>query len=504
MPKLNIDGKDIEVEEGITLIQACEIAGIEIPRFCFHDRLSVAGNCRMCLVEMERSPKLVASCAMPVADNMVIHTNSDKVRKAREGVMEFLLINHPLDCPICDQGGECDLQDQAMTYGKGESRYIENKRAVQDKNMGPLISTNMTRCIHCTRCVRFVTEVAGLDELGALGRGEHMEIAAIDKVLTSELSGNVIDLCPVGALTSKPYAFRARSWELEKTETIDVMDAMGCNIRADSKGVEIMRIMPILNEDINEEWLSDKARFCYDGLAVQRLDKAYIRKNGKLQPVSLAEAIAHAASEICKADANNIGAIAGGLADAESMYMLKELMSFVGSNNIDGRVLGSQITFSDRSQYLFNSTIAGIEEADLCLLIGCNPRHEATVLNTRIRKATKSSNKLQVYTIGDIPDQHYKVNHLGNDIKILDDILDQKGDFAKILSQATKPMIIIGEQIMCLKSAESIFKTIHAIADKYQCVTKEFNGVNILHNSASRVAALDLGIVPGKGRNVWG
>ena len=497
MPKLTIDGTEIEVESGITLIQACEMAGVEIPRFCFHDRLSVAGNCRMCLVEVEGAPKLAASCAQPVADNMIIHTKSDKVRLAREGVMEFLLINHPLDCPICDQGGECDLQDQAMVYGRGNSRYTENKRAVKDKDMGPLISTNMTRCIHCTRCVRFVSEVAGTDELGALGRGEHMEITALNQAVTTEVSGNVIDLCPVGALTSKPYAFRARSWELNKTETIDVMDAVGSNIRVDSKGSEIMRILPALNEDINEEWISDKTRFCYDGLSVQRLDKAYIRSKGGLKPVTLSEAIQGAAAKLKQADPNKVGAIVGGLADAESMYLLKELMNLIGSANIDGRVLGSNMHYTDRSQYIFNSSISGIEEADLCLLIGCNPRHEATILNTRIRKATAGDNKLKVYSIGELPPQTYPVETLSHNLKIINDIMSGSHDFAKILSGAKNPMIIIGEQITCLGNATSIMHDIYKLAEKYKVVSSTYNGMNLLHTEASRVAALDLGLQPG-------
>ncbi|MEP5701072.1 MAG: NADH-quinone oxidoreductase subunit NuoG, partial [Sneathiella sp.] len=365
MPTLTVDGVEVTVENGATILQACEEAGAEIPRFCYHERLSIAGNCRMCLVEMEKAPKLVASCAMPAGDGMVIHTNTEKVKTGREGAMEFLLINHPLDCPICDQGGECDLQDQSMTFGSGNSRYLEHKRAVKEKNMGPLITTTMTRCIHCTRCVRFATEVAGVDELGALNRGENTEIVTyLEEALNSELSGNIIDLCPVGALTSRPYAFTARPWELSKTESIDVLDAVGANIRIDAKGQEVMRVLPRLNEDVNEEWLSDRSRFSYDGLKRQRLDTPYIRKDGKLQAAGWSEALALVAEKLNAADASKIGAIAGDLACAESMKALKDLMDAFKVTNIDCRQDGAKLDASVRASYLFNSTIAGIEEAD--------------------------------------------------------------------------------------------------------------------------------------------
>ncbi|MBL8652594.1 MAG: NADH-quinone oxidoreductase subunit G, partial [Alphaproteobacteria bacterium] len=387
MPKVTIDGETIEVPAGITVLQACEIAGAEVPRFCYHERLSVAGNCRMCLVEMEKSPKPVASCAMPVAEGQVIKTDTPLVKKARNGVMEFLLINHPLDCPICDQGGECDLQDQAMSYGKDSSRYHENKRAVADKEIGPLVKTTMTRCIHCTRCIRFSTEVAGNEELGAVFRGEHMEVDTyVEKALTSELSGNIVDLCPVGALTSKPYAFTARPWELRKTESIDVFDALGASIRVDARGGEVLRVLPRLNEETNEEWIGDKSRHAVDGLKRQRLDRPYLRKDGKLQPVSWAEALSAAAAKLKGTSAARIGAIAGDLADAESVAALKDILAGLGVANLDCRQDGAKIDPANRASWLFNSTVQGIEDADAILLIGANPRWESPVLNARIRK----------------------------------------------------------------------------------------------------------------------
>ena len=388
MTKLTVDGQQIEVPANTTIIQAAELAGVEIPRFCYHERLSIAGNCRMCLVEVEKSPKPVASCAMPVAEGMVVHTRSDKANKARNGVMEFLLINHPLDCPICDQGGECDLQDQAMAYGSDRGRYDENKRAVKDKNMGPLVSTIMTRCIHCTRCVRFATEVAGVPELGATGRGEDMEITTyLEKALTSELSGNVVDLCPVGALTSKPYAFSARPWELRKTESIDVMDALGSAVRIDARGREVMRVLPRLNETVNEEWLSDKGRHACDGLQYQRLDKPYVRgANGKLNEASWAEAFAAIAAKVKNISGSKVAALAGDLVDAEAMFALKQLMASLGSAHIDCRQDSAAVDPAVRASYLFNSGIAGIEEADAILIVGSDPRREAPVLNARIRK----------------------------------------------------------------------------------------------------------------------
>ncbi len=387
MTKLTIDGVEVEVPAGTTVIQACDKIGVEIPRFCYHERLSIAGNCRMCLVEMEKSPKPIASCAMPVADGMVIKTDTPMVHKARKGVMEFLLINHPLDCPICDQGGECDLQDQALFYGFDRTRYHENKRAVRDKDFGPLIETHMTRCIHCTRCIRFATEVAGVEELGAIGRGEHMEITTyLEGAVSSEMSGNVIDLCPVGALTSKPYAFVARPWELKKTESIDVLDAVGSNIRIDTRGPEVMRVLPRLNEEVNEEWISDKTRFAYDGLKRQRLDRPYIRENGKLRAASWQEAFDAIAAALAATSGDKIAAIAGDLADCEAMLALKELLGALGSPHLDCRQDGAKLDAKNRASYLFNTTIAGIEQADACLLIGSNPRFEAPIVNARLRK----------------------------------------------------------------------------------------------------------------------
>jgi len=493
MPKLTIDDNEIEVEDGLTVMQACEQAGIEIPHFCFHERLKIAGNCRMCLVEMERAPKLIASCAMPIAEGMVIKTNTPKVKKSREGVMEFLLINHPLDCPICDQGGECDLQDQAFKYGKGKNRYTENKRSVKDKNLGPLVKTEMTRCIHCTRCVRFSTEVAGVPEMGAINRGEHMEIASyLEKTLTSELSGNIIDLCPVGALTSKPYEFTARSWELEKTESIDVMDAMGSNIRVDSRGLEVMRILPKLNEDINEEWLSDKARFSYDGLKVQRIDTPYIRKNGKLVESSWDEAVVKIVDNVAYIKGESIAAIAGTTANAESMFLLKKMLGTLGSKNIDANQFGYKIDTTSRSNYLFNSSIAGIEEADLCLLVGANPRQAAPVLNARIGKMVRD-NKMEIARVGQADDQTYPIEELGNELSVLQSLLAEKGNFAKKIKAAQKPMIIIGDAVLTHPDSFAILSLLHDLSEKYDVVGSGWNGFNILHNHASMVGGLDLG-----------
>ncbi len=498
MPKLTIDGSEIEVEEGLTVMQACEAAGIEIPHFCFHERLKIAGNCRMCLVEMERAPKLIASCAMPVSEGMVIKTDTPKVKKSREGVMEFLLINHPLDCPICDQGGECDLQDQAFKYGKGKNRYTENKRSVKDKNLGPLVKTEMTRCIHCTRCIRFSTEVAGVPEMGAVNRGEHMEIASyLEKTLTSELSGNIIDLCPVGALTSKPYEFTARSWELEKTESIDVMDAVGSNIRVDSRGLEVMRILPKLNEDINEEWLSDKARFSYDGLKVQRIDTPYIRQNGKLVEASWDEAISKIVENIGYIKGESIAAIAGTMVNAESLFLLKKMLGTLGSKNVDANQFGYRIDSTSRSNYLFNSGIAGVEKADICLLVGANPRQVAPVLNARIGKMVRNGH-MHVARVGTEDDQTYSIEELGEELASLESILAGKGDFAKKLQDASKPMIIVGDGVLTRSDSHGILSLLHDIAEKYDVVSSEWNGFNILHNHASMVAALDLGFYSGK------
>ncbi|MGH6960247.1 MAG: NADH-quinone oxidoreductase subunit NuoG, partial [Dongiaceae bacterium] len=434
----------MEVPPGTTVLQAAQMVGVEVPHFCFHERLAIAGNCRMCLVEMEKSPKPIASCAMPAADGMVIRTNSPVARKARRGVMEFLLINHPLDCPICDQGGECDLQDQAMAYGYDRSRYHENKRAVEEKYMGPLVKTIMTRCIHCTRCIRFATEVAGVEEIGATGRGEHMEITTyLERSLTSELSGNVIDLCPVGALTSKPYAFTARSWELRKTESIDAMDALGANIRVDARGNEVMRILPRLNEAVNEEWISDKTRFACDGLRRQRLDRPYLRRDGKLQPATWQEAFAAIAARLRSVPGARIAALAGDLADVEAMLALKDLMTALGSPNIDCRQDGAAIDPRVRAGYLFNTTIAGIEQADACLLIGTNPRWEASIINARIRKRWLTG-KLRVGLIGSQLDLTYKHEHLGAGPATLQEIANGRHPFAEVLRAAKKPMLVLG------------------------------------------------------------
>ena len=447
MPKLTIDGTEIEVENGSTVLQACEQAGVEIPVFCYHPKLAVAGNCRMCLVEMEKSPKPVASCAMPAGEGMVIKTNTPLVEKARKGNLEFLLINHPLDCPICDQGGECDLQDITMAYGSGKSRFSENKRAVPDKELGPLVKTSMNRCIHCTRCIRFTTDVAGVDDLGATHRGEQMEITTyIEKSLSSELSGNIIDLCPVGALTSKPYAFTGRSWELEKTESIDVLDAVGSAIRVDTRNSEVMRVLPRLNEDVNEEWISDKTRFAYDGLKQQHLDRPYVRKNGKLHEASWEEAFAAIKEKLNKTDSTKIAALVGDLADVESVVALKDLMLSLNVPHLDCRQDGASIDTNTRANYLFNTTIAGIENADACLIIGSNPRLEAPLINARLRKRYLQGG-FPVALVGPKVDLTYKYDFCGNSPMAIKEIADGTHRFAKVLSKAKNPMIIIGQSV---------------------------------------------------------
>jgi len=505
MVKITIDGTEHEVEPGMTVMQACEYVGIEIPRFCYHERLSIAGNCRMCLVDMERSPKPVASCAMPVADGMVIATDTPEVRKMRKGVMEFLLINHPLDCPICDQGGECDLQDQAMGYGIDHSRYHDNKRAVKNKDFGPLIKTIMTRCIHCTRCVRFATEIAGVPELGSTGRGEHTEIGTyVEHALSSELSGNMIDLCPVGALTSGPYAFAARPWELKKTESVDVLDAVGSNIRVDARGPEVLRILPRLNDDLNEEWISDKSRFACDGLRRQRLDQPYVRRDGKLQPADWDEAFAAIADAAGGISGAAMAAIAGDLADCESMLALKDLMTALGSANIDCRQDGAKLDASVRASYLFNTSIAGIEEADALLLVGCNPRLEASVLNARIRKRWVGGN-FRVGVIGADVDLTYETEHLGTDIKDLEGIAAGRSDFAKHLKDVEKAMIIVGQGALTGPQGAAVLGLARRVADNRGMVLPGWNGFNVLHTAAARVGGLDLGFVPGDGgRDVGG
>jgi NADH-quinone oxidoreductase subunit G len=505
MAKLTINGKQVEVPNGMTVLQACQTTGVEIPHFCYHERLSIAGNCRMCLVEVEKMPKPVASCAQPVMDGMVVHTDNDKVRKARQGVMEFLLINHPLDCPICDQGGECDLQDQAMAYGYDRSRYEENKRAVDEKYMGPLVKTIMTRCIHCTRCIRFATEVAGVEEIGATGRGEHMEITTyLERSLTSELSGNVVDLCPVGALTSKPYAFTARSWELRKTESIDVMDAQGSNIRVDARGNEVMRILPRLNDDINEEWLSDKSRYVYDGLKRQRLDTPYVRRDGKLVPATWSEAFAAIAAQAKSLGGDQMAAIAGDLADCESMALLKDLMASLGCRNLDCRQDGAKLDPTQRAGWLFNSTIAGIDQADALVLIGTNPRLEAPVLNARIRKRWLAGN-FPVGVIGERADLTYTYDYLGAGPSTLRDLIDGKNNFAEVLKKAQRPMLILGQGALARKDGAAVLGSARRLAEAAGMVKDGWNGFNVLHTAAARVGGLEVGFVPGQqGRDLEG
>ena len=508
---LTVDGDEVEVPKGSTVLQACEAAGREIPVFCFHPRLDIAGNCRMCLVEMERSPKPIASCAMPAGDGMVIKTGTEMVHKARKGVLEMLLINHPLDCPICDQGGECDLQDLTLFYGPDHSRFEENKRAVENKNLGPLITTHMTRCIHCTRCIRFANEVAGVEELGATGRGEHMEIGTwVEKAVSSELSGNMIDICPVGALNSKPYAYTARPWELKKTESIDVLDAVGCNIRIDARGPAVMRIVPRLNEEINEEWISDKARFSCDGLKKRRLDVPMIKRDGKLQPATWREAFAAIASKLDGLDGKKIGAIIGDLVDCESMTVLKDLMEALGSSNIDCRQDGSKLTDETRSAYLFNTTIAGIEEADFCLLIGSNPRFEASLVNARLRKRHRQGG-FTVARVGEPADLTYPVTELGAGAQTLSEIADGTHEIADALKNAKRPMLILGAAAVARSDGNAVLAAVRDIIKRYDMVIEgddakvneaaapPWNGYNLLHTAASRVGGLDLGLVPGKG-----
>jgi NADH-quinone oxidoreductase subunit G len=494
MPTVTINGKTQEIPEGITVIQACEAAGVEIPRFCYHERLAIAGNCRMCLVEVEGGPpKPVASCAMAANDGMKIHTDTPMVKKAREGVMEFLLANHPLDCPICDQGGECDLQDQAFQYGKKKSDYHEHKRAVKDKNMGPLIKTHMTRCIHCTRCVRFIEDVAGTYELGAINRGEGVEITTyLEKSITSELSGNVIDLCPVGALTSKPYAFKARSWELKKCETIDVMDAVGSNIRIDFRGLEIMRILPRLNEEINEEWISDKTRFCYDGLKYQRLDKPYVKRRGELKAATFDEAYDRVAEKLKSFKAEEIAALTGEVSAAEDVFALKKLLENIGTKNFDCRLNGEKLSSNDRASYLFNSSIAGIEEADVCLIIGSNPRLDAPILNARIRKRFLSK-ELTIAAIGVDADLTYSYKNLGDDAKILTDILEGKNAFSEILKNAKKPMLILGSDAVSGAEGEDILASAKKLAEQFNMIQDDFNGFNFLSKTTGLVNGLEVG-----------
>jgi NADH-quinone oxidoreductase subunit G len=499
MLKLKVNDIDIEVEEGLTVLQACEKAGVEIPRFCYHEKLSIAGNCRMCLVEMEKSPKPIASCAMPAAEGMNIKTNTPKVEKARKGVMEFLLANHPLDCPVCDQGGECDLQDQSMFYGVDKSRYKENKRSVPDKNMGPLIKTQMTRCIHCTRCIRFATEIAGVPEIGAIGRGEDMQITTyLEQSMQSELSANVIDLCPVGALTSKPYVFEARPWELKKTESIDVMDAVGSNIRIDTYGWEVKRILPLINEDINEEWISDKTRYACDGLLNQRLDSPYIKYNGKFEKASWSEVFKIIKSRIENTPKNKIGGFVGDLTNMETSYIFKEFFDrTIESDYYDFRTSDRFIDDSERENYIFNSSINGIEESDLIFLIGTNPRYEATILNARIRKSFVNNNT-KIVSLNDIDDLTYPYQSLDGQTQTLKDILENKHEISNVLKNSKKPLIILGESFFDLKSSQNIFYLIKNYINNNFKFDEEWNPLNILSTDASTVGNIDLEVFNNK------
>ena len=495
MLKLKVNEIDIEVEEGLTVLQACEKAGVEIPRFCYHEKLSIAGNCRMCLVELEKSPKPVASCAMPASEGMNIKTNTEFVEKARKGVMEFLLANHPLDCPVCDQGGECDLQDQSMFYGVDKSRYKENKRAVSEKNMGPLIKTQMTRCIHCTRCVRFATEVAGVTEIGAIGRGEDMEITTyLEQSMQSELSANVVDLCPVGALTSKPYVFEARPWELKKTESIDVMDAIGSNIRVDTYGWEVKRILPRINEDINEEWISDKTRYACDGLLNQRLDTPYIKYNGKFEKASWNEVFNIIKSKFKNADKDKICGMSGDLVNMETLYIFKEFFNkTLGSHNVESRSDHTYLNSKKRENYLFNSTINGIEEADFILLIGSNPRYEATILNARIRKAYLQ-NKTKIISLNDVGDLTYPYESLDGDIENIKKITEDNHEVSSLIKEAKKPLIIFGQSSLKTKSAKYIFESVKSFLKKNNKISDEWNSLNTISENASTVGSFDLGL----------
>tara|TARA_B100000161_G_scaffold164931_1_gene117829 strand:- start:112799 stop:114859 length:2061 start_codon:yes stop_codon:yes gene_type:complete len=499
MPKIIIDGKDFEVEENLSIIQACEVSGVEIPRFCYHEKLSVAGNCRMCLVDIEdargMSPKPVASCAMQVSDGLKIHTKTQRVKKAREGVMEFLLINHPLDCPICDQGGECDLQDQSVAYGLGGSRYEQNKRSVENKDMGPFIKTEMNRCIHCTRCVRFSTEVSGSDEIGAIGRGRDMEITTyLDIAVKSELSGNVIDLCPVGALTSKPYAFSARPWELKQTESIDVMDAVGSNIRIDTKGNKVMRVLPRNNDEINEEWISDKTRFFWDGLSLQRIDKPYLRENGKFRQVSWKKAIDVASDKLLNTNPKKIASITGDLVSIESIYSIKKLMDSIKSPNTECRQDGSKIN-GGREKWLFNSKLSGIDVSDGCLLIGTNPRIEAALINSRIVRKSKEKN-YSIGLLGNKSELNYNYDYLGDDPSIIYDLIDNKSPFCEKLSEMNKPIMIIGQGALKGDEGEDYLNLCIELANKYNFLKNDWNGFNVLHTAASRPGAMEIGFLP--------
>ena len=495
MPKIIINEKEIEFEKGMTVLQACELADVEIPRFCYHEKLSIAGNCRMCLVEMEKSAKPIASCAMPAAEGMKIKTNSAFVEKARKGVMEFLLANHPLDCPVCDQGGECDLQDQSLFYGVDKSRFVENKRQVKEKYMGPLIKTQMTRCIHCTRCVRFATEVAGVPEIGAVGRGENMEITTyLEKSMESELSANVIDLCPVGALTSKPYAFEARPWELKKTESIDVMDAVGSNIRVDTYNWEVKRILPRLNNEINEEWISDKTRYSCDGLLKQRLDVPYVKKNNKFQKVSWDEAIEVILKKIKETKPEEIAGHVGDMINLENALAFKKLFKFMKSDNLEFREKKFYINTEEKMNYIFNSSIKGIEHSDLILLVGSNPRHEATILNARIRKSYVKNN-IPIYSIGNPGDLTYDYKIIGNRTDEIKKIVNKEGEFYEKFLLAKKPLFIIGESALELKSGKYIFEELKNFLRLNNLIREDWNALNVLVQNASTTGLIDLDII---------
>ena len=509
---IKVNGEEIEVPSNITLLQACEMAGEEIPRFCYHERLSVAGNCRMCLIEVKGGPpKPVASCAQNVRDLRPgpegappeLFTNTPMVKKAREGVMEFLLINHPLDCPICDQGGECDLQDQAMAYGRDGSRFEENKRAVEEKHMGPLIKTIMTRCIQCTRCVRFATEIAGVDDLGLVNRGENAEITTyLEKAVESELTGNLIDVCPVGALTSKPYAFNARPWELRKTETIDVMDAVGSNIRVDARGREVLRILPVLHEDINEEWIADKTRFVWDGLRRQRLDQPYVRRDGKLQPASWDDALSAAAEKLNAAPADKVAGLVGDLAPTEAVKALKDLLGAIGTPHMDCRqdgALSGVKPGADRRSYIFNTSIAGLEEADAILLVGTNPRKEAPMINARLRKVWLNDLGVKIGVIGEKADLSYDYDHLGDGPDALGALARGEGAFFDTLKSARRPVIILGMGALARSDSEAVLAAAAKLAGLVGVVREGWNGFNVLHDAAARVGAIDLGFLPGEG-----
>ena len=495
MPKIIINEKEIEFEKGMTVLQACELADVEIPRFCYHEKLSIAGNCRMCLVEMEKSAKPIASCAMPAAEGMKIKTNTAFVEKARKGVMEFLLANHPLDCPVCDQGGECDLQDQSLYYGVDKSRFVENKRQVKEKYMGPLIKTQMTRCIHCTRCVRFATEVAGVPEIGAVGRGENMEITTyLEKSMESELSANVIDLCPVGALTSKPYAFEARPWELKKTESIDVMDAVGSNIRVDTYNWEVKRILPRLNNEINEEWISDKTRYSCDGLLKQRLDVPYVKKDNKFQKVSWDEAIEVILKKIKETKPEEIAGHVGDMINLENALAFKKLFKFMKSDNLEFREKKFYINTGEKMNYIFNSSIKGIEHSDLILLVGSNPRHEATILNARIRKSYVKNN-IPIYSIGNPGDLTYDYKIIGNRTDEIKKIVNKEGEFYEKFLLAKKPLFIIGESALELKSGKYIFEELKNFLRLNNLIREDWNALNVLVQNASTTGLIDLDII---------